>query len=380
MTKPNWHSRIVAQSEVNPEDLLANPKNTRIHPQAQQDVLTDVLDEVGWVDSVIVNQRTGFVLDGHLRVSLALRRGEKIIPVSWVDLSEEEENLVLATLDPISAMALASAEKLSALTSTLSPQSKNLAKMIERMRETAQSSITEQAAAGSDDPTVSTPLLASAIRGEKRAGFPSGIVQILTTSLKPSTYAPAAMTEKEQKSLQRSLDTIGMRFPLLVRPLGHGQYEIVDGNQRWKAAVALGWETCPCHVQDMTREEAQLVALSVNRITGRMINDKVAAILTNVGGQFSESEIAAATGLDKSLMEAVKSASGYGTVSDENGVSVRDYKNLQESDLQTIGAHQTLVVPLSDEQYQVVASALDEVSTDWAEALVKIVTEWHRGR
>jgi DNA modification methylase len=54
---------------------------------------------------VLVNRTTGRLVDGHLRVELAARRGETAIPVSFVQLSEAEEALVLATLDPLAALA-----------------------------------------------------------------------------------------------------------------------------------------------------------------------------------------------------------------------------------------------------------------------------------
>jgi DNA modification methylase len=64
-----------------------------------------VLDEVGWVQDVVVNRRSGYVVDGHLRVALAVSRGEPSIPVVYVDLDPKEELLVLAALDPLAAMA-----------------------------------------------------------------------------------------------------------------------------------------------------------------------------------------------------------------------------------------------------------------------------------
>jgi hypothetical protein len=73
------------------------------------------LDSVGWVQQVIVNQRTGFMVDGHARVEEAISHGEPSVPVLYVDLSEEEEALVLATLDPITALAERDQEALSAL-------------------------------------------------------------------------------------------------------------------------------------------------------------------------------------------------------------------------------------------------------------------------
>ena len=71
-TNGQWRNRIVGQGEEAPDQLLANPRNWRIHPKAQQDALVSVLDQVGWVQEIIVNQRTGYVVDGHLRVSLAI--------------------------------------------------------------------------------------------------------------------------------------------------------------------------------------------------------------------------------------------------------------------------------------------------------------------
>lgn len=52
-----------------------------------------------------MNERTGRLVDGHLRVSLALARGQKTVPVTWVDLDEAEESLILATMDPLAGLA-----------------------------------------------------------------------------------------------------------------------------------------------------------------------------------------------------------------------------------------------------------------------------------
>jgi DNA modification methylase len=106
-----WRSRIVGTGAVDPDDVEANPANWRIHPEVQALALSGVLDEVGWVQQVIVNRTTGHLVDGHLRVILAKRRGEGSVPVVYVELTEEEEALVLATFDPISTMALADPEK-----------------------------------------------------------------------------------------------------------------------------------------------------------------------------------------------------------------------------------------------------------------------------
>lgn len=99
-----WRNRIVGYADVAASDLSANPLNARLHPAAQRAALTAVLDDVGFVAPVIVNKRTGLIVDGHLRVEEASARGEAV-PVAYVELTEAEEREVLATLDPIGDLA-----------------------------------------------------------------------------------------------------------------------------------------------------------------------------------------------------------------------------------------------------------------------------------
>ena len=125
-----WSSRIVGECDVPPEALIANPANWRRHPQAQRAAIAAALGTVGWVQRVIRNRRTGHLLDGHVRVEEARARGEASVPVVEVDLSEEEEQLVLATLDPLGAMAEADTAKLTELLAGVTPPDAALAAML----------------------------------------------------------------------------------------------------------------------------------------------------------------------------------------------------------------------------------------------------------
>ena len=107
-----WKNRIIGQGEKPASQFLANDKNWRLHPQAQREALHGALNEVGWVAPVIENRRTGMLVDGHERVWQALQNGDAAVPFVAVDLDEAEEAYVLATLDPIGAMAAADAAKL----------------------------------------------------------------------------------------------------------------------------------------------------------------------------------------------------------------------------------------------------------------------------
>lgn len=102
--QPTWENRIVGNGFEDPAQLLANPQNFRLHPAHQKEALNGVLNEIGWIQEVIVNTTTGHLIDGHLRVELAMQRGEKV-PVKYVELTQQEERIALASIDPISALA-----------------------------------------------------------------------------------------------------------------------------------------------------------------------------------------------------------------------------------------------------------------------------------
>ena len=113
--KTTWRNRIIGHGDEPLDQIMFNPANWRIHPKAQQDALEGVLSEVGWVQDVIVNKRTGNLIDGHLRCQVAARNNEPTVPVVYVDLTPDEEAVILASLDPLAAMAATDKAKLEEL-------------------------------------------------------------------------------------------------------------------------------------------------------------------------------------------------------------------------------------------------------------------------
>lgn len=128
-----WANRIVGEGSEAPDQLLANPFNWRRHPKEQQQALEGMLSEVGWVQRVVVNRATGHIVDGHLRVEAAIRRGEPEIPVIYVELSEAEEKLVLAALDPIGGMAFADQEMIDNLLRQIKVEDESLRDLLDSL-------------------------------------------------------------------------------------------------------------------------------------------------------------------------------------------------------------------------------------------------------
>lgn len=87
-------------------ELRASPSNWRRHPAFQRGVLQDVLAEVGFAGAVLARETPeGLeIIDGHLRAEVG---GKTEIPVLILDVDEAEAKKLLATFDPIGALAVA---------------------------------------------------------------------------------------------------------------------------------------------------------------------------------------------------------------------------------------------------------------------------------
>lgn len=106
MPSTAWDNRIVEYDPAVPLDqLLAHPRNPKIHPTAQTDALKGILGDVGWLTGLIVNTRTGHMLDGHDRVKAAMQAGQTTAPVFYVSVPEDQEPYILATFDPVGTLA-----------------------------------------------------------------------------------------------------------------------------------------------------------------------------------------------------------------------------------------------------------------------------------
>ena len=108
-------NRIKELRHVPASDLRPNPKNWRTHPKAQQDALKGILTEVGMADACLARELddgTLMLIDGHLRAETI---GEEVVPVLILDVNETEADKILATLDPLAAMAGVNAVRLDEL-------------------------------------------------------------------------------------------------------------------------------------------------------------------------------------------------------------------------------------------------------------------------
>ena len=126
--------RIKELRRVPASELLPNPKNWRTHPVAQQDALKGVLAEVGYADALIARETPAglMLVDGHLRAETT---PDSDVPVLVLDINEAEADLMLATLDPLVAMAGRDEERLTELLANLETDNEAIASLLAGLTE-----------------------------------------------------------------------------------------------------------------------------------------------------------------------------------------------------------------------------------------------------
>ena len=113
--KPKIRDRIKELRRVCATELVPAPVNWRTHSAKQKTALASVLEEIGIADAVLARELPDGrlkLIDGHLRRETL---GESLLPVLVLDVSEREAAILLATIDPLAAMAGTDAEKLDAI-------------------------------------------------------------------------------------------------------------------------------------------------------------------------------------------------------------------------------------------------------------------------
>ena len=93
-----------------------------------------------------------------------------------------------------------------------------------------------------------------------------GALQTLSISdLKPGKYQPRSIMQEEAlHALSQSILKQGVMQPIIVRPIGNNQYEIIAGERRWRAAKLANLNEVPVIIKNIPDESALAMALIEN--------------------------------------------------------------------------------------------------------------------
>lgn len=126
--------RIKEFRRVPASQLLRNEANWRRHPVEQRDAFQAVIREIGFAGACVAYEREDGsleLIDGHMRADVA---GEEVVPVLVLDVTADEANTLLATFDPIGAMAVTDSAAQRQLLDRIDAEEAGLRKLLEEIQ------------------------------------------------------------------------------------------------------------------------------------------------------------------------------------------------------------------------------------------------------
>jgi DNA modification methylase len=99
--------------------------------------------------------------------------------------------------------------------------------------------------------------------------------------LQPNPANPRIMPRQEMQALEHSVDHFGLVDPIIVR---RQDISVIGGHQRIAAARSLGLTQVPVIFVDVSEEEAKVLSLALNKISGAWDEHKLAELLRELDG------------------------------------------------------------------------------------------------
>lgn len=108
-------------------------------------------------------------------------------------------------------------------------------------------------------------LLGSANNAVTEVSGQDELTQLSVSALTSGRFQPRSQwDEVALAELADSIRSQGVIQPIVVRPIGVGQYEIIAGERRWRAAKLAGLSTVPTVVRQIDDQSALAIALIEN--------------------------------------------------------------------------------------------------------------------
>lgn len=123
--------------------------------------------------------------------------------------------------------------------------------------------------------------------------------------LHPGQYQPRRDLNPEAlQELADSIDQQGVMQPIIVRPTGENQYEIIAGERRWRATQQAGLDTIPAIIREVTDEATIAMALieNIQREDLNAMEESLALIRLQDEFNLTQQQVADAVGKSRSAV------------------------------------------------------------------------------
>lgn len=115
-------------------------------------------------------------------------------------------------------------------------------------------------------------------------GIQSFEAEVSVDTIHPNRHNPNKMQERALEALREGIARFGFIDPITVRPHPElkDQFEIVDGEHRWRVARDLGIEEIPVSVIDVSDHDAKKLTITLNETSGDADKIDLASLLVDI--------------------------------------------------------------------------------------------------
>ena len=330
--------RTLKAAQLKPADY--NPRRDLQPEDAEYQKLRRSIEEFGYVEPIIWNERTGRVVGGHQRLKVLLEKGAEEIEAVVVDLDEKNEKILNALLNKVKgrwdigklADLLQELDEAGAmdLTGFEDWELQSLLMQYDHIKD-----LMEEDFSGYDDGkerstftmTFSLPAgaretveeymktkenakaeLATAIINKVKGGAVMQIERKRISDLNRATYNPRIDLipgDPEYENLRRSITTYGLLIPVIWNKRTNN---VVGGHQRLTVLENEGETEVDVSVVDLDPMQERQLNVALNKIEGGWDEEKLGALLAELGDDatltgFNQQEIDSLTNDIDSLID-----------------------------------------------------------------------------
>lgn len=107
------------------------------------------------------------------------------------------------------------------------------------------------------------------------------------------------LDEEHIQEIAESFEEDGQWNPIIIRPEGDDEYEVISGAHRLSAARDLGWSEIDAVVKDLSDEDARGLAVKTNRMQKEMEDEEIGVLCKELYTEYdlTEEEIGELTGM-----------------------------------------------------------------------------------
>jgi ParB/RepB/Spo0J family partition protein len=348
---------------LNPNDLKSDGLNPNTMTDSEMEALKTCITKYGFVSPIIVNESM-VITDGEQRWRASKELKLEKVPVVVVDVKEVDRKILRQVMNKLKGKHDPTLD----LAEFRTIYNEDGLKMLEKMSMIPEDHITDLLENYKVEDLCLDAIDKNAFYGEEITV--NDAIDINIGKIKPNKWNPTNLGAAGYLLLKKSIKAIGLINPIVVRPK-KDFYEVIDGEQRWKASKELGRKTIQAKIINVKNDlEAKAISFSLNKIKGKLDGNKSNILINELNKDSKDNtHLQNILGLDKKNLGRYIALGENGKYFETpSGLVVRQYDESEYDEK----SPSLVVIFDNSEDLEKVRKHLAKIDKDIAKALIKV--------